>query len=169
MYRSADYYCWRAVIKAKVDYAVLRCKHTSAEELTTSDRSTIEGELRNYLAFGWFPEATGITGRDCQELLRACVDVVLRRDVVERYAVTNPVALRWMVRQLLGNAAGSFSINRFHADLKSQGFSAAKRYAAHLSRLSLKLVSPPNALPCNWLKAKTFIEKMKSTSAYPFF
>ncbi len=73
-----------------------------------------------------FPEATGITGRDRQELLRSYVEVVLLRDVVERYAVTNPVALCWMVRQLLGNAAGSFSINRFHADLKSQGFSVAK-------------------------------------------
>jgi len=97
-----------------------------AEEWTTSDRSTIESELHKYLAFGGFPEATGITGRDRQELLRSYVDVVLLRDVVERYAVTNPVALRWMVRQLLGNAAGSFSINRFHADLKSQGFSVAK-------------------------------------------
>jgi uncharacterized protein len=96
------------------------------EEWTTSDRSTIEGELRNYLAFGGFPETTGITGRDRQELLRGYVDVALLRDVIERYAVTNPVALRWMVRQLLGNAAGSFSINRFYADLKSQGFSVAK-------------------------------------------
>jgi len=97
-----------------------------AEEWTTSDCSTIEGTLRNYLAFGGFPEAIDIKGRDRQELLRAYVDVVLLRDVVERYAVTNPVALRWMVRQLLGNAAGSFSINRFYADLKSQGFSVAK-------------------------------------------
>ncbi len=97
-----------------------------AEAWTTSDRSIIEAELRNYLAFGGFPEATGITGRDRQELLRSYVDVVLLRDVIERYAVTNPVALRWMVRQLLGNAAGSFSINRFYADLKSQGFSVAK-------------------------------------------
>ena len=59
-------------------------------------------------------------------MLRGYVDVALLRDVIERYAVTNPVALRWMVRQLLGNAAGSFSINRFYADLKSQGFSVAK-------------------------------------------
>ena len=97
-----------------------------AEEWITSDRSIIEAALRNYLAFGGFPEAIDIKGRDRQELLRGYVDVVLLRDVIERHVVTNPVALRWMVRQLLGNAAGSFSINRFHADLKSQGFSVAK-------------------------------------------
>lgn len=31
-----------------------------------------------------------------------------------------------MVQQLLGNAAGAFSINKFHADLKSRGVAVAK-------------------------------------------
>lgn len=31
-----------------------------------------------------------------------------------------------MVRQLLGNAAGPFSVNKFHGDLKSQGIPVAK-------------------------------------------
>ena len=48
------------------------------------------------------------------------------RDVIERHAVSHPVALRWMVRQLLGNAGGSFSVNRFHGDLRSQGIPVAK-------------------------------------------
>ena len=41
-----------------------------------------------------------------------------------------------MVRQLLGNAAGAFSINKFHADLKSRGVAVGKdtlhSYLAHL-------------------------------------
>ena len=60
------------------------------------------------------------------QLPREYVDVALLRDVVERHAVSHPVALRWMVRQLLGNAAGSFSVNKFHGDLKSQGIPVAK-------------------------------------------
>ena len=58
------------------------------------------------------------------------------RDVIERHAVSHPVALRWMVRQLLGNAGGSFSVNKFHGDLRSQGIPVAKdtlhNYLSHL-------------------------------------
>jgi len=50
----------------------------------------------------------------------------LLRDVVERHNLSQPQVLRWMVQQLLGNAAGSFSINKFHADLKSRGVAVAK-------------------------------------------
>ena len=58
------------------------------------------------------------------------------RDVIERHRVSHPVALRWMVRQLLGNACGLFSINKFHRDLRSQGIPVAKdtlhAYLLHL-------------------------------------
>ena len=54
------------------------------------------------------------------------MSMALLRDVIERHAVSHPVVLRWMVRQLLGNAAGSFSVNKFHGDLKSQGIPVAK-------------------------------------------
>lgn len=58
------------------------------------------------------------------------------RDVVERHAVSHPVALRWMVRHLLGNPAGFFSINKFYSDLRSQGLPVAKdtlhAYLGHL-------------------------------------
>jgi predicted AAA+ superfamily ATPase len=58
------------------------------------------------------------------------------RDVIERHAVTHPLALRWMVRQLLGNAGGLFSVNRFHGDLRAQGIPVAKdtlhAYLTHL-------------------------------------
>jgi len=61
---------------------------------------------------------------------------LLLRDVVERHNLSQPQVLHWMVRQLLGNAAGSFSINKFHADLKSRGVAVGKdtlhSYLAHL-------------------------------------
>jgi len=58
------------------------------------------------------------------------------RDVIERHNLSQPQVLHWMVRQLLGNAAGAFSINKFHADLKSRGVAVGKdtlhSYLAHL-------------------------------------
>lgn len=107
-----------------------------AERLTKAERSFLDNQLLGYLTHGGFPEAQGLDARSRGELLRGYVDVVLLRDVIERHAVSLPLVLRWMVRQLLGNAAGSFSVNKFHADLKSQGIAVGKDtlhgYLAHL-------------------------------------
>lgn len=94
--------------------------------LTKAERSSLDKDLHTYLATGGFPEAQGLDSRDRHELLKSYVDVVLLRDVIERHAVSHPIALRWMVRQLLGNPAGSFSVNKFYGDLKSQGIAIAK-------------------------------------------
>jgi predicted AAA+ superfamily ATPase len=94
--------------------------------LPKASRSGVEKDLRAYLAHGGFPEAQGDGDRDRIDLLRGYADVALLRDVVERHAVSHPVALRWMLRQLLANAAGTFSVNKFHGDLRSRGIPVAK-------------------------------------------
>ncbi len=117
-------------------------RHRGAEptrpsaRLPKADRSALEKELRIYLSAGGFPEAQNATARDRVELLRGYVDAMLLRDVIERHAVSHPVALRWLARQLLGNAAGVFSINKFYNDLRAQGIPVAKdtlhAYLSHL-------------------------------------
>jgi predicted AAA+ superfamily ATPase len=52
--------------------------------------------------------------------------VVLFRDVVERHAVENVAALRYLERSLLGQPSGKFSVSRLYNDLKSQGTRVAK-------------------------------------------
>lgn len=107
-------------------------RHRQAEPKSPVDRlpkavrSAIDKHVADYLVEGGFPEAQGAVRRDRFELLRSYVDTALLRDVIERHAVTNPVALRWMVRQLLGNAAGLFSVQKFYDSLKSQGVPVAK-------------------------------------------
>jgi uncharacterized protein len=96
------------------------------DRLTKSERSHLSKALLDYLASGGFPEAQGLDTRNRMELLRTYVDVVLLRDVVERHNLSQPQVLRWLVQQLLGNAAGVFSINKFHADLKSRGVAVSK-------------------------------------------
>lgn len=117
-------------------------RHTGREpqkpvdRMTKAERSQLDKDLADYLALGGFPEAQGQDERNRTQLLRSYVDVVLLRDVIERHNLSQPQVLHWMVRQLLGNAAGSFSINKFHADLKSRGVAVGKdtlhTYLAHL-------------------------------------
>jgi len=60
------------------------------------------------------------------ELLQGYVDTVLLRDVVERFAVTQTAALRWLARHALRNPAGLVSVHRLHGDLQAQGLGVAK-------------------------------------------
>lgn len=105
-------------------------------QLTKVERSMVEKRFRVYLTEGGFPETQGLASRDRVALLKTYVDVAILRDVIERHAVTNTAALRWMLRHLLGNPASSFSVEKFHRALKSQGLAVGKNtlheYLGHL-------------------------------------
>jgi len=96
------------------------------DDLPKARRSLITNAFRNYLLEGGFPEAQGIEARDRRPLLQGYVDVVVLRDVIERHNISNPVALRWLQRHLLGSPCGPFSIQKFHGALKSQGLPVSK-------------------------------------------
>ena len=87
---------------------------------------TIDRRLRRYLVEGGFPEAQGAEPQDRAALLTGYVDVVVLRDVIDRHRVTNPVALRWMQRQLLANPGGRFSVQKQYDTLRSQGVRVGK-------------------------------------------
>ena len=96
----------------------------------------LEREFTAWLLAGGFPEAQGLDTASRHQLLRDYVDVAVLRDVVERHSVSNVTGLRWLVRQLLGNAGGSFSVEKFHAALRSQGIAISRdtvhRFRAYL-------------------------------------
>jgi len=94
--------------------------------LAAPERARIEHAFLEWLAAGGFPEAQGLDEASRRQLLRDYVDVAMLRDVVERHQVSNVLGLRWLVRHLLGNAAGTFSVEKFHAALKSQGVAIAR-------------------------------------------
>lgn len=94
--------------------------------LSAAQRSRCQAALLQYLQTGGFPEAQGLEERLRQALLTSYVDSTVLRDVIERHNVSQPVALRALVRQLLGQPAGRFSVHKLHADLRSQGFAIGK-------------------------------------------
>jgi predicted AAA+ superfamily ATPase len=117
-----------------------------ADRLPRAQRTQLGSDLIAYLREGGFPEAQGANPRDRARLLRGYVDSVLLRDVIERHNVTHPVALSWLTRHLLANAAGTFSIHRFTNDLRSQGIGVGKdslyAFLDHLTDAFLLRVVP---------------------------
>ncbi|MBE0567984.1 MAG: ATP-binding protein [Krumholzibacteria bacterium] len=94
--------------------------------LSPPSRALLERAFLEWLATGGFPEAQGLGAPQRWQLLRDYVDVAMLRDVVERHAVSNVAGLRWLVRHLLGNPAGPFSIEKFHATARSQGLTVSR-------------------------------------------
>jgi len=97
-----------------------------AGKLTARKAMRLDQNFAGYLDSGGFPEAQGLAAPERRQLLQGYVDVLMLRDVIERHGVGNVTALRWMVRRLIGNPGGLFSVTKFEADLKSQGIAAGR-------------------------------------------
>jgi predicted AAA+ superfamily ATPase len=89
-------------------------------------RSAIEHAAHEYLRRGGFPEVQTLDEPTRVRVLQDYLDVAILRDLIERHAISNPVALRRFVRQLMNAPAGLFSIHKLHDDLRSQGLSVSK-------------------------------------------
>ena len=128
------------------------------------ERMRLEQEFAAWLVAGGFPEAQGLDTAPRHQLLRDYVDVAVLRDVVERHGVGNVTGLRWLVRQLLGNAGGSFSVEKFHAALRSQGIAIARdtvhQFLSHLEDCFLVRVV--------WMESNSERQRMVNPrKAYP--
>jgi len=133
-------------------------------EISSRERSALERSFLDYLEAGGFPEAQGLDVGTRRQLLRDNVDLPILRDVVERHQVSNVAGLRWLVRHLLANAAGLFSVERFYRALRSQGLSISKdtvhQLVGHLTGCFL--------VRTVWLEANTERQRMVNPrKAYP--
>ncbi|MCU0648308.1 MAG: ATP-binding protein [Gemmatimonadaceae bacterium] len=99
---------------------------TPYAQLPPAKRAHLDAALRSYLVEGGFPEAQGIDARDRTYLLRSYIDVMVLRDVIERHAISNVTALRWLERHLLANPGGAFSVSKAWNTAKSQGLAIGK-------------------------------------------
>ena len=99
---------------------------------SSAERSQLAHQLELYLHRGGFPELQQADERSRRLLLSSYVDSTVLRDVIERHAIRQPLALQWLVRQLLSHGGGSFSLNRLHGALKSQGLAISREHLAEL-------------------------------------
>ena len=96
----------------------------------------LESRLMAYLDVGGFPEVQSLDRSMRIRVLQSYLDVVILRDIVERHRVAGVVALRHMIRHLIGHPACMFTVNRFHGDLRSRQIPVGKdtlhEYLDHL-------------------------------------
>ncbi len=95
--------------------------------LSTKEEANIKALLREYLEFGGFPEVVMIENEYLKrKVLEEYIDVMLYRDVVERYNLKNLKAVRMFLKLLVTSFAKEFSINRTANYMKGMGIEVSK-------------------------------------------
>lgn len=89
-------------------------------------RAALQNSFEMYLSRGGFPEVLRLNADLHRQVLQNYLDVVLLRDVIERYAVSNTQAVRALMRDVLSAPAARFSVNKFYNTLRSLGIACSK-------------------------------------------
>jgi predicted AAA+ superfamily ATPase len=116
----------------------LTAKHVATKKEPHGKKylDTMYSCLRSYLEQGGFPEVVNATVGDRMRILQDYVNVVIFRDIVERYKITNTTLVKYLIKTLLKNAGSYLSTNKLFNDLKSQGFVVGKNtiheYLGHI-------------------------------------
>ncbi|HEW98053.1 MAG TPA: ATP-binding protein [Beggiatoa sp.] len=106
---------------------ILRFWQITPDLDSTKGRATLYHALENYLHEGGFPELPLLPNQDLKRrTLQEYYQVMLFRDLVERYQITNMTALKFFLKRLYASATKQVSINRLYNELKSAGFRIGK-------------------------------------------
>jgi predicted AAA+ superfamily ATPase len=93
---------------------------------STKNISFIKHALQDYLFKGGFPELVSFEETEARKFLQEYKDLIIFRDLIERYKIREVAPLRYLINYLFKNRSTLVSINRLHNDLKSQGISLSK-------------------------------------------
>lgn len=106
---------------------LLANKVPQVEELfNQSTQDLYQHYLCKYIEEGGFPEIIAIPQNEHRQVLQDYTELVILRDIVDRYHITNISLLKYLIKTLLKNVGSGFSVHKFANDIKSQGFTGAK-------------------------------------------
>lgn len=92
----------------------------------------MEDLFKKYLDKGGFPGIQSMNDYHRNQVLQDYVELVLVRDIIERYSIKNIHAVRSFARMLLQNSGSLFSVNKAFKDFKSRGISVGKEMLYNL-------------------------------------
>jgi hypothetical protein len=86
----------------------------------------INHHLADYLRHGGFPEVIGFDASLRNRVLQEYFNVMIYRDLLERYEIRNLPVLKFFLKRLLASATRQVSVNNIYNELKSSGFRVGK-------------------------------------------
>lgn len=104
----------------------LRFNGVEADSYSSRGQALLLHWLRRYLKQGGFPELVFLPEALHRRTIDEYIDLMLYRDLTERFSVKHPAMLKYLLKFLLGNMANPISVTKVFYDLKSQGYTLAK-------------------------------------------
>lgn len=104
----------------------LTFKEITVDLHSTKSIAHINHHLTDYLRNGGFPEVIGYDDGLRNRVLQEYFNVMIYRDLLERYQIKNIPALKFFLKRLLSSATKQMSVNNIYNELKSSGFKIGK-------------------------------------------
>jgi len=104
----------------------LRFKKIDVNLNSSKSLSYIMNSLDEYLLKGGFPEVAESDDSIIKRILSDYADLIVYRDVIERYGITNNLLMKNLIKYCFSNIGTLLSFNKLYNEYKSQGFRTGK-------------------------------------------
>jgi len=112
--------------------------------LIESERGILKGHLDEYIKYGRFPELLEYERLIRIKTLNEYIDLIVYRDLVERFGIEKISALKFMIRSLVRNFARELSVRKLYNFLLSANVSLSKtkvyEYFSYLQDINFVIV-----------------------------
>ncbi len=92
----------------------------------SKNRSKIINAIDDYVNHSSFPELLSASEIEKPKILKEYLDLIIYKDLIERYNISNLYLIKYLIKFLLTNSANPISITKIFNDLKSQGVKVSK-------------------------------------------
>jgi predicted AAA+ superfamily ATPase len=93
---------------------------------SSRDRAALANLFERFMHQGGFPELIRQEDALKDKILQEYFNVMLFRDLIERYQIPNSTILKYFCKRVVGTSAGEFSVHKIYTELKSQGYKVSK-------------------------------------------
>jgi len=93
---------------------------------SSADKATLINHFDRFMHQGGFPELVHQEDKLKERILQEYFNVMVLRDLIERYQISNSSTLKYFCKRVIGSSGGEFSVNKIYNELKSQGYQVGK-------------------------------------------
>lgn len=110
----------------------LRFRKIDANFFKPVMKAKINQAFDDYLHLGGFPETVFTDVTFHRQMLREYFYVMLYKDLIERYNISNTSLLKFFITRISSNLTSSFTISKIYNEIKSMGLKADKNFVYEL-------------------------------------
>ncbi len=90
------------------------------------NKAILKNKFKDYLIKGGYPETIEMDDDIREKTLQEYYYVLLYKDLIERYNISNTQVLKYFLKRLVSNLSSLCSINKIYNEIKSSGYKVPK-------------------------------------------